>query len=184
VHTTATMPITYTEHCCHHYCLYYCTRRWIGLRKITYRDPLGRERQWEGCFRTTKKPGTVLDAVYIAAETQQQLVVVSQFRPAAGVHVLEFPAGLVVSADNVYACAYKNTVRKQAPLWRSNCTYLHCYYNFSTKFHFSVDAADTICHQSGNCCCRHIMSSMYDKVSTSNCAHSSSTLRTTCHCRF
>ena len=53
----------------------------------------------------------MLDAVYIAAETQQQLVVVSQFRPAAGVHVLEFPAGLVVSAS-VYA--YRQSLCMQA----------------------------------------------------------------------
>ncbi|CAM9100677.1 unnamed protein product [Phaeothamnion confervicola] len=44
--------------------------RWLGLRKVVYRDAGGVEREWEACFRTTKPASEEsggVDAVYIVA---------------------------------------------------------------------------------------------------------------------
>ncbi|KAG5186687.1 NUDIX hydrolase domain-like protein, partial [Tribonema minus] len=64
-------------------------------------------REWEAAFRTTRKPGAPLDAVYIVAERAEELVVVSQFRPATGMHVIEFPAGLVDAGEDPAAAALR-----------------------------------------------------------------------------
>jgi 8-oxo-dGTP pyrophosphatase MutT (NUDIX family) len=66
--------------------------KWLFLEEILYRDTHGQERKWESVSRAGKT-GAV--AVIAIMKPSGRLVLVRQFRPPAGAHVIEFPAGLI-----------------------------------------------------------------------------------------
>jgi 8-oxo-dGTP pyrophosphatase MutT (NUDIX family) len=68
------------------------TGKWLYLEEIQYRDIHGIERRWESVSRI-RKTGAV--AIIAIMKPSERLIVVRQFRPPAGEHVLEFPAGLI-----------------------------------------------------------------------------------------
>lgn len=73
---------------------------WLTLSRIQYKDPSGRERIWECAERKTRvgADGVVGVAILALVRSQiapLQLVLVSQFRPSQGNHVIEVPAGLI-----------------------------------------------------------------------------------------
>ncbi|MEI6421775.1 MAG: NUDIX hydrolase, partial [Lentisphaerota bacterium] len=67
------------------------TGKWLYLEEIQYRDIHGIQRKWESVSRT-RKTGAV--ATIAIMKPSERLILVRQFRPPAGEHVLEFPAGL------------------------------------------------------------------------------------------
>ncbi|KAL8587088.1 hypothetical protein ACOMHN_026056 [Nucella lapillus] len=85
--------------------------KWIGLSEITYKDPQGRERKWEGVFRTTKI-GDGSDAVVIIPVVKRKghpdsVILVSQYRPPIKGYSLEFPAGLIDKGEDPVQCAVR-----------------------------------------------------------------------------
>jgi ADP-ribose pyrophosphatase len=66
--------------------------KWLFLEEILYRDTHGAERKWDSVSRI-KKTGAV--AVIATMKPSGSLILVRQFRPPAGGHVIEFPAGLM-----------------------------------------------------------------------------------------
>lgn len=77
---------------------------WLSLNKITYTDPIGRERQWECVKRTTRQTDSA-DAVGIIAILKRMLkfdciVLVLQYRPPMKCCTVEFPAGLVDAGES------------------------------------------------------------------------------------
>eukprot|EP00026_Physarum_polycephalum_P018605 Phypoly_transcript_20249.p1 GENE.Phypoly_transcript_20249~~Phypoly_transcript_20249.p1 ORF type:complete len:227 (+),score=32.42 Phypoly_transcript_20249:81-683(+) len=72
--------------------------KWIALKEITYSDPNGVERKWDTVERTTRKSdadGVEILAILKSKGKEDQIVLVTQFRPPIGKKVLEFPAGLI-----------------------------------------------------------------------------------------
>jgi 8-oxo-dGTP pyrophosphatase MutT (NUDIX family) len=66
--------------------------KWLLLEEISYRDIHGLERKWESVSRI-RKMGAV--AIIAIMKPSERLILVRQFRPPAGKHVIEFPAGLI-----------------------------------------------------------------------------------------
>jgi len=77
-----------------------CPNVWgLNSARITYIDPLGKERTWESAERLTRPKGSVVDGVGIVAildlPSGPQLLLQKQFRPPVGLVTIEVPAGLV-----------------------------------------------------------------------------------------
>ena len=66
--------------------------KWLFLEEILYRDTHGLERKWESVSRTGKTGAVAIIAIM---KPSGRLILVRQFRPPAGAHVIEFPAGLI-----------------------------------------------------------------------------------------
>ena len=66
--------------------------KWLFLEEILYRDTHGAERKWDSVSRI-RRTGAV--AVIATMKPSGRLILVRQFRPPAGGHVIEFPAGLM-----------------------------------------------------------------------------------------
>lgn len=91
--------------------------KWIQLRKITYKDPLGKEREWEMAVRTTRTDTTGLDAVSILAlikkpEQTPLVVLTKQFRPPCNKVVIELPAGLIDPKESVESTAERELLEE------------------------------------------------------------------------
>ena len=74
-------------------------KHWLRLNTITYIDAQNRERFWDCCERTTRKPEASADAVVIlavlrSATASPQTLLVKQFRPP----VSQRPAALLLEA--------------------------------------------------------------------------------------
>ena len=83
---------------------------WLLLRKLHYLDSRGQEREWEMAERVPRPPGTLMppapgprtDGVFVVVvihfsqepNRPRELLLVHQFRPPVGCHVVEFTAGL------------------------------------------------------------------------------------------
>ncbi|GFR63375.1 ADP-sugar pyrophosphatase [Elysia marginata] len=86
--------------------------KWIALNMITYKDPNGQERTWEGVSRTTRK-GTEADAVGVITvfkspkEQCECVVLVRQYRPPMQAYTVEFPAGLIDSGETAAQAAVR-----------------------------------------------------------------------------
>lgn len=85
--------------------------KWIGLSEITYKDPNGKDRKWEGVFRTTKI-GDESDAVVIVPVLKRKdqpdcVILVNQYRPPMKGYSLEFPAGLIDKGEDPQECAVR-----------------------------------------------------------------------------
>ncbi len=66
--------------------------RYLKLETLRYRDDHGAERLWEAAGRV----GSFGAVIIVAKITRTgELVLIRQFRPPAGKHLIEFPAGLV-----------------------------------------------------------------------------------------
>ncbi|XP_064633433.1 ADP-sugar pyrophosphatase-like [Lineus longissimus] len=88
------------------------TGKWISLNLITYQDPLGNKRTWEGVERTTKSKDGGSDAVIIIPTLKRMykfdcIILVKQFRPPLGCCTLEFPAGLVDPGESMESTAVR-----------------------------------------------------------------------------
>jgi len=86
--------------------------KWLCLKSIDYVDPNGVDRTWETAERTTRREGADSDgaemiAIVHSKDKQDQLVVVSQFRPPVGKHVLEFSAGLLDDGETIEESALR-----------------------------------------------------------------------------
>jgi 8-oxo-dGTP pyrophosphatase MutT (NUDIX family) len=73
---------------------------WLKLSSIDYTDPLGKDRKWDACTRTTKDLNAVADAVCVFARLKRtgkptQTLLVKQFRPPLETETIELPAGLI-----------------------------------------------------------------------------------------
>ncbi|KII88821.1 hypothetical protein PLICRDRAFT_176355 [Plicaturopsis crispa FD-325 SS-3] len=75
--------------------------KWITLKKINWQDPNGKERVWEVAERKTRGSSGI-DAVAVLALIRSKTnafplstVVIEQFRPPIGKHIIELPAGLI-----------------------------------------------------------------------------------------
>ena len=86
--------------------------RWLRLKRLTYRDRAGRQRQWESAERGTRGSSGV-DAIAIYAvctsrsSSSAKVVLVSQYRPPVDAHVLELPAGLVDAGESAGEAALR-----------------------------------------------------------------------------
>ena len=85
--------------------------RWTKLVLTTYKDPLGKERNWEHAERSTRPKNSPIDGVGIVAILQKptgpELVLQKQFRPAIGKVVIEVPAGLVDEGEGAAESAVR-----------------------------------------------------------------------------
>lgn len=91
--------------------------KWIQLRKIAYKDPLGKQREWEMAVRTTRTDTTGLDAVCILATIKSKqstplLVLTKQFRPPCNKVVIELPAGLIDPKESVESTAERELLEE------------------------------------------------------------------------
>ncbi|RKP30304.1 hypothetical protein METBISCDRAFT_23411 [Metschnikowia bicuspidata] len=92
--------------------------KWILLRKITFNDPSGKQREWEMAVRTTRTETTGLDAVCILALLRNaeadspRLVLVKQFRPPCNNVVVELPAGLIDPNESVETTAERELLEE------------------------------------------------------------------------
>ncbi|RKP08270.1 NUDIX hydrolase domain-like protein [Thamnocephalis sphaerospora] len=112
--------------------------KWVGLRRILYRDSSGQERVWESAERKTRSGSC--DAVCIVAllrsaddatgdEAVPRIVLVRQFRPPLGAKCIECPAGLM-DKNETYAetatrelreeTGYHGTVARVSPVVHSD----------------------------------------------------------------
>ncbi|KAF8163126.1 NUDIX hydrolase domain-like protein [Crassisporium funariophilum] len=87
--------------------------KWITLKKIKYLDEDGKERLWECAERKTRK-STGVDAVAILAILKSKTnafpvstVVIEQYRPPIGKHIIEFPAGLIDEGETAEQTAIR-----------------------------------------------------------------------------
>lgn len=96
--------------------------KWIQLRKIAYKDPLGKLQEWEMAVRTTRTDTTGLDAVSILALIKKKaeqnnsdsplLVLTKQFRPPCNKVVIELPAGLIDPHESVEITAERELLEE------------------------------------------------------------------------
>ncbi|CAM9544983.1 unnamed protein product [Discosporangium mesarthrocarpum] len=91
--------------------------RWVGLKKLTWKDPSGTERAWEVAFRTTRRSecdGVAVIAIvrYPKSGKADEVVLVSQFRPPVGAEVIEAPAGLVDAGESAQAAAERELLEE------------------------------------------------------------------------
>jgi len=87
--------------------------KWVGLQKIKWQDPTGKERIWEAAARKTQSKAG-LDAVVIFAQLtsaskafKPSTVIIEQYRPPLGAVVVEFPAGLVDANETAVDAAVR-----------------------------------------------------------------------------
>ncbi|KAG2484156.1 hypothetical protein HYH03_017037 [Edaphochlamys debaryana] len=93
--------------------------RWLGLRKLQYRDPAGRAFAWECVERQPRggEGGTGCDGVAVLAKVTYRsrpplVPVVVQFRPPLGCLVVELPAGLVEPGQSAAATAERELLEE------------------------------------------------------------------------
>ena len=88
--------------------------RFIKLETLTYKDQTGRSRKWDMATRTTRRPGTDVDAVAILAllrtradPSAVECLLVQQFRPPVNAVTVELPAGLIDPGESAEAAALR-----------------------------------------------------------------------------
>jgi len=81
--------------------------KWITLKKITYKDPSGKERLWESAERQTRPKNSEADAVGVVAILNDpnssdgpSLLLQKQFRPALNKVTIESPSGLIDEGES------------------------------------------------------------------------------------
>ncbi|XP_059152225.1 ADP-sugar pyrophosphatase-like [Physella acuta] len=86
--------------------------KWIAMNIISYLDPTGKERKWEGVTRTTKSK-TEADAVGMITlfkdpvQNCDCVVLIRQYRPAIHSTTVEFPAGLIDAGETAEVAAIR-----------------------------------------------------------------------------
>lgn len=91
--------------------------RWLRLDTLSYVDASGRARKWDMATRTTRKPGTTVDAVAILALLRRraepaavETLLVQQFRPPMKAVTVELPAGLIDPGESAETAALREHV--------------------------------------------------------------------------
>ncbi|QLG70281.1 hypothetical protein HG535_0A02190 [Zygotorulaspora mrakii] len=86
--------------------------KWIGLEKISYADPNGKQRDWDSAIRLTRSNGGV-DGVGILVilkykdGTPNEILLQKQFRPPVGGVCIEMPAGLIDGDESIETAALR-----------------------------------------------------------------------------
>ncbi|CAI4037349.1 hypothetical protein SMKI_02G2210 [Saccharomyces mikatae IFO 1815] len=86
--------------------------KWIGLQKIIYKDPNGKEREWDSAVRTTRNSGGV-DGIGILTILKykdgkpDEILLQKQFRPPVEGVCIEMPAGLIDAGEDVDTAALR-----------------------------------------------------------------------------
>ncbi|KAK9807593.1 hypothetical protein WJX72_003628 [[Myrmecia] bisecta] len=85
--------------------------RWLTLKRITYQDPEGRQRQWESAERTTRPDcgvdGVAIIARVLSATEPPKIILEAQFRPPQDAIVIELPAGLIDAGETAAEAAVR-----------------------------------------------------------------------------
>tara|TARA_B110001452_G_scaffold1359_1_gene1174 strand:- start:116 stop:838 length:723 start_codon:yes stop_codon:yes gene_type:complete len=90
--------------------------RWLKLQTLTYQDPVGRERKWDVCQRTTRSDSAAIagvDAVVVLAlmrsknSPEVETLLVQQFRPPVNKVTIELPAGLIDKGETAEVAALR-----------------------------------------------------------------------------
>lgn len=86
--------------------------KWIGLEKITYKDPDGNERVWDSAVRTTRNSGNVdgigmFTILKYKDGTPDQVLLQKQFRPPVEGVCIEVPAGLIDANEDIPTAALR-----------------------------------------------------------------------------
>ncbi|KAI5289750.1 hypothetical protein KEM52_000674, partial [Ascosphaera acerosa] len=88
--------------------------KWVKLKKITYRDPQGRERVWEMATRPTRPKTATIDGVDIIAILHRpgtthgpEILLQKQYRPPTDKIMIEVPAGLIDVGETPEQCALR-----------------------------------------------------------------------------
>lgn len=126
--------------------------KWVKMNLIEYVDPLGRQRDWEFCSRTTRQENSSCDAVGIVAIMHKsagpELLLLKQFRPPLNGICVEVPAGLLDPNETIETCALRELneetgfigkVRRTPPLFYNDPGFT----NTSTQMvHVDIDMSD------------------------------------------
>ncbi len=78
--------------------------RFLLYQTITWRDAAGRQRQWESVERAEDN-GAVMLIPWL--RPSERLLLIRQYRPPAGGHVVEFPAGIVDAGEDPETAAVR-----------------------------------------------------------------------------
>ena len=86
--------------------------RWIGLERMTYLDPNGKERSWESAIRKTRGSGGVdgvgmLTILKYKDGRPDEVLLQKQFRPPVGGVCIEAPAGLIDEGETIESAALR-----------------------------------------------------------------------------
>ncbi|KAK4935400.1 ADP-ribose diphosphatase [Elasticomyces elasticus] len=88
--------------------------KWITLKKITYKDPSGKQRLWESAERMTRSKNSEVDAVGVVAVLNDpksskgpSLLLQKQFRPAVDKVTIEVPSGLIDEGEDPATAALR-----------------------------------------------------------------------------
>ncbi|CCE65736.1 hypothetical protein TPHA_0M01610 [Tetrapisispora phaffii CBS 4417] len=94
-------PVVRTDEC-----------KWIGLEKLSYKDPNGGTREWDMAVRTTRQAGGI-DGVGIIPILKypdgkpDEILLQKQYRPPVDGVCIEMPAGLIDGTESVQVAALR-----------------------------------------------------------------------------
>jgi 8-oxo-dGTP pyrophosphatase MutT (NUDIX family) len=87
------------------------TGNWISLKRLQYEDPDGKTRPYEMAQRTTRKGEVdgvgIVTIIGYGGEREEEIVLVTQFRPACGKEMVEVPAGLCDAGETTEEAALR-----------------------------------------------------------------------------
>ncbi|CAN0169316.1 unnamed protein product [Laminaria digitata] len=91
--------------------------RWVGLKKLVWQDPNGNSREWECAFRTTRRSecdgvAVVVFVRYPVSRKEDEVLLISQYRPPVGAEVVESPAGLVDAGEDATTAAVRELLEE------------------------------------------------------------------------
>eukprot|EP00752_Nemacystus_decipiens_P002401 g2264.t1 len=91
--------------------------RWVRLRKILWQDPKGTTREWECAFRPTRKSecdgvAVIVFIKYPVSMKEEEILLISQYRPPVASEVVESPAGLVDAGEDAKAAAVRELLEE------------------------------------------------------------------------
>jgi 8-oxo-dGTP pyrophosphatase MutT (NUDIX family) len=92
--------------------------KWLLLEEILYGDVHGQERKWESVSRVRQTGAVVIVAIM---KPSGRLILVRQFRPPAGGHVIEFPAGLIDDMETPEMAAVRELFEETGYSGRITC---------------------------------------------------------------
>ncbi|CAM9906838.1 unnamed protein product [Scytosiphon promiscuus] len=91
--------------------------RWVSLRKILWQDPKGNSREWECAYRTTRKSecdgvAVIVFIKYPVSKKEEEILLISQYRPPVASQVVESPAGLVDAGEDATVAAERELLEE------------------------------------------------------------------------
>ncbi|CAM9706546.1 unnamed protein product [Ectocarpus sp. 13 AM-2016] len=91
--------------------------RWVSLRKILWQDPKGNSRVWECAFRNTRKSecdgvAVIVFVSYPVSKKEDEILLISQYRPPVASEVIESPAGLVDAGEDAKEAAERELLEE------------------------------------------------------------------------